>query len=99
MFVDTDLLFSGAIESHRAGGHVQEAAEGLSRAPLAAGMFGDLAAAEAFHATVVAAHAQHVRNLQSHHMTLTDIGSQAQQGAAEFTEMDVSNAATLRNPR
>jgi len=96
MFVDTELLHSGAGESHRAGTHAQDAADHLSRGPLLSGMFGGFAAAEAFHDAVSVAHAKHVKTLQAQQETLTAIGGQAQRAAAEFTDMEQHNAAKLR---
>ncbi|OBK50815.1 DUF2563 family protein [Mycobacterium sp. 1081908.1] len=99
MFVDTDLLHSGANESHRAGGHAQEGAAALSRGPLASGMFGGFPAAEAFHESVTAAHGRHVKNLQAHQETLTGLGHKAHYAADEFTNMDDRNAADERAVR
>ena len=99
MFVNTDLLHSGADESHRAGGHAQDGADQLSRGPLMSGMFGGFPAAENFHSTVSAAHAQHLKNLQAHQQTLTDLGRKARYAATEFTDMDDRNAAKLRAVR
>jgi hypothetical protein len=99
MFVDTDLLHSGANESHRAGGHAQEGADQLSRGPLESGMFGGFSAAETFHEAVTVAHGQHVKNLQAHYETLTDLGHKAHYAADGFTEMDDRNAAEERAVR
>ena len=99
MFVDTGLLHSGGNESHRAGGHAQDGANQLSRGPLMSGMFGEFAAAEAFHGAVTSAHTQHVKNLQGHQETLTQLGRKAHFAATEFTHMDERNAADLRAVR
>jgi uncharacterized protein DUF2563 len=99
MFVDTDLLHSGADESHRAGGHAQAGADRLSRVPLSSGMFGDFPAAEAFHNAVNASHDRHVKNLQAHRETLTDLGHKAHYAANGFTDMDDRNAAEMRAVR
>jgi hypothetical protein len=99
MFVDTDLLHSGANESQRAGGHAQNGADQLSRGPLSSGMFGGFPAAETFHGAVSAAHGQHVKNLQAHQETLTDVGHKAHYAANGFTDMDDRNAAELRSVR
>ncbi|OBG77037.1 DUF2563 family protein [Mycobacterium sp. E3305] len=99
MFVDTDLLHSGGNESHRAGGHAQEGADQLARGPLASGMFGDFAAADAFHEAVTAAHGQHVQILQGHKQTLTDVGSKAHHAAKGFTSMDQQNAGDMEAVR
>jgi hypothetical protein len=99
MFVDTGLLHSGANVSYEAGGHAQHGADQLSHQPLLAGMFGDFAAAHGFHEAVSSAHAQHVRNLQTQHQTLTALAAKAHRAAAEFTRMDERNAAELRAVR
>ena len=82
MFVNTELLHSGAGESHRAATHARDAADHLSRGPLLSGMFGCFAAAEAFHDALTVAHAKHVKTLQAHQETLTAIGGRAQRAAA-----------------
>jgi hypothetical protein len=99
MFVDTDLLHSGADESHRAGGHAQDGADQLSRGPLSPGMFGGFPAAETFHEGVTAARGQHVKNLHAHQETLTGLGHKAHYAANEFTDMDDRNAAKERAVR
>ncbi len=99
VFVDPALLHSGAKESHRAGEQAQGGADQLARGPLGSGMFGDFAAADAFHEAVSAAHAQHVKTLQAHQEVLTSVGSKAHYAAREFTAMDERNAAQLRAVR
>ncbi len=96
MFVNTELLHSGAGESHRAGTHAQDAADHLSRGPLLSGMFGCFAEAEAFHEALSVAHTKHVKSLQAHQETLTAISGRARRAAAEFTDMEQHNAAKLR---
>jgi hypothetical protein len=99
MFVDTGQLHSGGNQSHRAGGHAQEAADHLSRGPLLSGMFGEFPAAETFHGAVGAAHAKHIQTLREHHEALTAIGGKAHRCAAGFTDMEERNAAQLRAVR
>jgi hypothetical protein len=99
MFVDTELLRSGANEAHRAGGHAQDAADQLSRGPLMSGMFGEFAAAETFHDEVRSAHAQHVKTLQAHQEVLTAVGSNAHRAATAFSVMEERNAAEERAVR
>lgn len=99
MFVDTELLHSGGNQSHRAGGHAQEGADHLAGGTLAAGMFGDFAAADCFHSAVAAAHGQHVKNLQGHSETLTGVGTKAHHAANGFTNMDKHNATEMRAVR
>ncbi len=99
MFVDTDLLHSGAEQSHRAGGHAQDGADQLARAPLASDMFGSFPAAETFHDAVSVAHGQHVKNLQAHQETLTGVGHNAHHAANGFANMDDRNAARERAVR
>lgn len=96
MFVDTELLHSGGDQSHRAGGHAQDGADQLAQGTVTSGMFGDFAAADAFHTAVAAAHQQHVQNLQGHSETLTGVGTKAHHAANGFTNMDEHNASELR---
>jgi hypothetical protein len=99
MFVDADLLHSGANESHRAGWHAQDGADQLSRGPLLSGMFGDFTAAETFHDAVSSARAAHVKGLQARQETLSELGRKAHYAADGFTDMDDRNAAELRAVR
>jgi hypothetical protein len=99
MLVEPELLHSGAKESHRAGGQARDGADHLARGPLASGMFGDFAAADAFHEAVTSARARHVTTLQAHQEALTAVGSKAHYAAREFTAMDQRNAAELRAVR
>jgi hypothetical protein len=99
MFVDTDLLHSGADESHRAGGHARDGADQLSRGPLLSGMFGGFPAAETFHDAVSSSHDRHVKDLQAHQQTLTELGRKAHYAANGFTDMDDRNAAKMRAVR
>jgi hypothetical protein len=99
VFVDTGLLHSGGNQSHQAGGHAQDAADRLSRGPLMSGMFGDFPAAEEFHEAVSVAHAKHVKSLQAHGETLTDVGGKAYKAAASFTDMEARNTAEVRAVR
>lgn len=96
MFVDTDLLHSGGNQSHRAGGHAQDGADQLAGGTVASGMFGDFAAADAFHSAVSAAHGQHVKALQGHSETLTGVGTKAHHAANGFTNMDKNNATEMQ---
>ncbi|OBH55710.1 hypothetical protein A5685_09580 [Mycobacterium colombiense] len=96
MFVDTELLHSGGNQSHRAGGHAQEGADQLAGGTVASGMFGDFAAAAAFHSAVSAAHGQHVKTLQGHSETLTGVGTKAHTAANGFTNMDKNNATEMQ---
>lgn len=95
MFVDPGLLRQGASESRRAGGHAQQGADHLARG-LVPGMFGDFAAAEAFHEVLSAVRAEHVRSLQAHHDVLAEVGAKAHYAAREFTAMDAHGAEQLR---
>jgi hypothetical protein len=63
------------------------------------GMFGGFPAAEEFHEAVSAAHGKHVKGLQSHGETLTDVGSKAYKAASGFTDMEQQNTADLRAVR
>ena len=99
MFVDPELLHSAAKESHRAGGQARDGADRLARGPLMSGIFGDFAAADAFHEAVTSAHAQHVKTLQAHHEVLTSVGIKAHYAAREFVGMDEHNASEMQAVR
>ena len=99
MFVDTGMLHSGATDSHRAGEHAHNGANHLAGAPLTAGMFGDFAAAEAFHETVTLAHAHHLDTVRTHQQILSGVGQQARHVAFAFTAMENHNAKALRDLR
>ncbi len=96
MFVDPKVLRMGGNDSRRAGDHAQQGAEALSSGPLSSGMFGDFAAADAFHEAVSSAHARHVTNLTTHQETLASFGTRADQTAAAFIDMDNQNADEMR---
>ncbi|WP_156688656.1 DUF2563 family protein [Mycobacterium sp. Marseille-P9652] len=97
MFVDPKLLRMGGNDSRRAGDHAHEGAAALSRGPLSSGMFGDFAAADAFHEAISSAHAQHIANLTAHHEALASFGTKADQTANGFIDMDNHNAAEMRD--
>jgi hypothetical protein len=99
VFVDAELLRSGGRESHRAGMHAQQAAEHLSSGSLLPRMFGDFAAAEAFHHATRSVQARHVRVLLGNAVTLAGVGSHAHLAATEFTDRDESNATNVRAVR
>jgi len=96
MRVDTAKLHSGAAGSFRASEHAQAAANHLSGAPRASGMFGDFPDAEDFHEALSAPHAQHVTSLRNHQQSLNDVGASAHRAGYSFTAMDESNASELR---
>jgi|SRR5271163_1969072 len=96
MFVDTAMLHSGATQSHRASEHAQGGANRLSAAPPIAGMFGNFADAQAFHAAVSSAHAYHVKTLQNHQQNLNDVGTKTHHVAYSFTATEDNNAKVLR---
>jgi hypothetical protein len=96
VFVDMVMLHSGATDSSRAGEHAQTGNNQLARAPLPAGMFGDFEAAQTFLETVTAAHAHHVRTLESHREFFNGIGRSARSAANEFTAMEVHNTTVMR---
>ena len=96
MFVDSDLLHSGGSKSREAGEHAHHAAEHLSRAELLPQMFGDFAAAEEFHESAASVQVHHTRLLLRHRETLGAVGRGAVAAAAGFTEMDDTNASSLK---
>jgi hypothetical protein len=96
MFIDPMMLRLGADDSRRAGEHAQEGIDALRRGPLSACMFGEFAAAEAFHEAISSARAWHVTNMQAHRQALTALGSKSCRAAMGFTDMDARNAAEFR---
>lgn len=99
MFVDAAMLHSGASGSGRASEHANEGATHLSSSQPVAGMFGDFAAADAFHEALSVAHAYHVETLQRHREVLSDIGAKAHLVASSFSEMENRHAKALRDVR
>jgi hypothetical protein len=99
MFVNTGTLQTGANDSHRAGEHADDGANHLLRTSPVAGMFGDFAAAEAFHEAVTQAHTHHTAKLRAHQHTLSNVGDKAHTVATAFSEMDERNASKLKAVR
>lgn len=96
VFVDPTLLNRGGNESQRAGDHVHQAAQQLSKTELLPQMFGDFAAAEIFHALTGSVQVMHTRLLLRHREFLGDMGDSALLAAVEFIDMDRDNAASVR---
>lgn len=97
MRVDPTMLHSGADQSRRAGDHAGDGANALSGAPPMAGMFGDFEAADAFHEALSAAHAAHVKTLESHRDALHDVGAKTHYAAHAFTATEDNNAKVMRD--
>jgi Protein of unknown function (DUF2563) len=95
--VNPAMLHSGADESHRASEHAADGANALSGTPPTAGMFGEFEAAEAFLEAITAAHAAHVKALESHRNTLHDLCTKTHHAAYTFTAMEDHNAKVLRD--
>lgn len=96
MFVDPAMLDLGGNEASRAGEHAGRAAGHLSRKPLGPLIFGDFAAAEAFHHAAGIAHAHHLRTLLGHREIFDRVSGGAHLVAAGFAEMDAINAGRMR---
>jgi Protein of unknown function (DUF2563) len=96
MFVDTDLLHSGAVESRRGGSQAGDGATHLAQTSPAVGMFGDFDAAHDFHQAVAQAHAGHTAQLRTHRDTLHTIGDKVVTIAAAFTETERDNTARVK---
>lgn len=99
VFVDTELLRSGALESHRAGEHTHRAVARLTRESLHAAMFGDFADADAFFEAAGSAHSHHVRVLAVDGESLATVGDKAHRAAAGFLSMDDDGAKRFREVR
>jgi Protein of unknown function (DUF2563) len=96
LFVDPAMLNSGADSSRQAADHAGDGAVTLSSASVGSNIFGAFPAADAFAGAVSAAHADHVKILQSHQESLGNLGGNADTVAAAFTEMEQNNASALR---
>jgi len=94
--VDPHLLRAGATMAQDAGRHIGSGADQLAQAQLPAGMFGDFAAAQAFHAALSGHHTQNVQLMRDHHSTLSATGTKAHAAAAAFVETDECNAEVIR---
>jgi hypothetical protein len=79
--VDTGVLHSGSDFSGFAGAAARKAANRLTEASLPQGIFGDFAAADAFHSAVTTARDTHVQRSHDHDARLTDISSKGHIGA------------------
>ncbi|QLL05452.1 DUF2563 family protein [Mycobacterium vicinigordonae] len=99
MFVDSGLLHSGGGEIRSAGEHAHQAATHLSGGILTTHMFGDFAAAAAFHNAAGSARDHHVRILLDHRETLDAVGNNTQLAAATFTDMEEHNAKRVQAVR
>jgi hypothetical protein len=99
VFVNTGMLHAGASDSRRAGDDAENGRNQLAGAPLASGMFGDFAAAEAFHAMVSSAHGYHLQTLQIHQEILSNVGRKATHVAHAFSAMEDHNKKALRDVR
>jgi uncharacterized protein DUF2563 len=96
MFVNTGTLHTGANDSHRAGEHAHDGANHLLATSPVAGMFGNFAAADAFHEAVAQAHTHHTTKLRAHQQALRDVGDKAHTVATAFSKMDERNASKLK---
>src|SRR5690349_21406017 len=93
--VDSGLLRSGSDSSGFAGAAARKAANRLTEASLPQGIFGEFAAAQAFHSAVSTARDGHVQRSQDHHARLTDIESKGHIGARVVTDTDAGASAAI----
>jgi len=96
MRVQVGDLHAGAAHARTAGEHAQDSAQHLSQAQLGPGMFGDFAAADAFHDTVSTAHAHHIATSKAHRNVLNGVDHRARHVASEFITMDHANTEAVR---
>ncbi|MGY4710757.1 DUF2563 family protein [Mycolicibacterium sp. CBM1] len=97
MQVDVEEMRSGANRSYNAAWLAMEGADQLSRARVTTGIFGDFAAAEAFHGVLGEAHSNHVQRLRDHDSRLGVLGDKAHTTASAFLDMEDRNAEALRS--
>jgi Protein of unknown function (DUF2563) len=99
MFVDTELLRSGAEFSRSAGTNAQHGTDRLSSAQLPAKMFGDFAAAEDFRRALGRAHETHVRSLQGYQAEFSGLADKARSAAIIFLNQDEQSALSLHTAK
>lgn len=97
MFVDPAEMRAGGNESYNAAERANDGAAHLLRSSVTSGIFGDFAAAHAFHEAVTAAHTRHINMLTKHSKVLEQLGINAQKAASGFGEMDDQNAEQLHS--
>src|SRR5690242_17839136 len=93
--VDTALLRSGSDSSGFAGAAARKAASRLTETSLPEGIFGDFAAAQAFHSTVSTARDSHVKRSHDHDARLTDVSSKGHIGARAMADTDTGAAEAI----
>lgn len=96
MEVDPAHLHAGADRSMDAADTALTGAGKLEGKPPTAGIFGDFAAAHAFHEALSSAHQAHVERLRDHHRALTDVSDKSRAAANRFITQDVASADSLR---
>jgi len=96
MLVDATLLHAGGDDAHCAGEEARAGAHALSGGPMSRGMFGEFAAATAFHDALRSALLRHATHLQGTHRALVSISDRSHQSAVAFTEMDERGATEMR---
>lgn len=95
MFLQIDEMRTGANTSYNASWLAMEGKQALSRATIAAGIFGDFADADEFHSGICDAHRRHVGRLQNTETRLGALGDQAHVAASAFADMEARNKAAL----
>jgi hypothetical protein len=87
------------LTSPSAADHARAGATQLQQNAVTAGIFGGFAAADVYHQTIAASHAEHLASLNNHRRTLADVADKAQHAQRAFVGMDQHNAAQLRAVR
>ncbi|CAN5617248.1 hypothetical protein BH10ACT9_BH10ACT9_56920 [soil metagenome] len=95
VFVDFDGLRSGATTSYTAADRAYDAAGRLTRAGIAAGMFGDFAEAQSFRQALSDAQKRHAELADKNCAALGTIGDNAHRARAGFLDMEQKNTARL----
>ncbi|WP_102144449.1 DUF2563 family protein [Mycobacterium hubeiense] len=99
MFVDPDLLRSGAEFSRSAGTTAQEGADKLLSTQLAAKIFGDFAEADDFHRALARTQEAAATAMQGHQARLHALTEKVHTAASTFTAEDEQQAAALQKAR
>jgi F0F1-type ATP synthase delta subunit len=95
VFVDPTMLHAGGNDSRRAGEYARQAASALTQVALSSEMFGNFAAAVAFHESITSNHAHYVIELKAQREVLTAVGEKAYRATEGFSGTDYRNAIEM----
>jgi Protein of unknown function (DUF2563) len=91
MWVEPELLSSGADVARSAGERVLGGAAALSPASIGSSIFGDFGAARSFHQRLSQHHIGQVTTMRDNHQTLTGVGDKAKTSSGWFAATERRN--------